>query len=81
MPSTDTLAANADGTPFRDKDGKLLFRPGGHGALIENLNQQDADIVFIKNIDNVVPDPSEERYGPLQTSAGRGVGDRAETHL
>ena len=56
MPSTDTLAANPDGTPFRTKDGKLLFRPGGHGALIENLNQQDADIVFIKNIDNVVPD-------------------------
>ena len=42
--------------PFRDKDGKLLFRPGGHGALIENLNDLDADIVFIKNIDNVVPD-------------------------
>ncbi len=56
LPSTDTLAANPDGTPFRDKDGHLLFRPGGHGALIENLNQQDADIVFIKNIDNVVPD-------------------------
>ena len=56
MPSTDTLAANPDGTPFRTADGKLLFRPGGHGALIENLNQQDADIVFIKNIDNVVPD-------------------------
>ena len=56
LPSTDTLAANPDGTPFRTKDGKLLFRPGGHGALIENLNQQDADIVFIKNIDNVVPD-------------------------
>ena len=56
MPSTDTLAANPDGTPFRTKDGKLLFRPGGHGALIENLNRQDADIVFIKNIDNVVPD-------------------------
>lgn len=56
MPSTDTLAANPDGTPFRTKDGKLLFRPGGHGALIENLNQQEADIVFIKNIDNVVPD-------------------------
>ena len=55
LPSTDTLAANPDGTPFRTKDGKLLFRPGGHGALIENLNQQDADIVFIKNIDNVVP--------------------------
>lgn len=56
LPSTDTIAANPDGTPFRDKDGKLLFRPGGHGALIENLGQQDADIVFIKNIDNVVPD-------------------------
>ena len=56
LPSTDTIAANPDGTPFRDKDGKLLFRPGGHGALIENLNRQDADIVFIKNIDNVVPD-------------------------
>ncbi|MCQ2310477.1 MAG: DUF4301 family protein [Paludibacteraceae bacterium] len=56
MPSTDTLAANPDGTPFRQADGSLLFRPGGHGALIENLNQQDADIVFIKNIDNVVPD-------------------------
>ena len=56
LPSTDTLAANPDGTPFRTKEGKLLFRPGGHGALIENLNRQDADIVFIKNIDNVVPD-------------------------
>ncbi len=56
MPSTDTLAANPDGTPFRTKDGQLLFRPGGHGALIENLNRCEADIVFIKNIDNVVPD-------------------------
>lgn len=55
-PSTDTLAANPDGTPFHTADGKLLFRPGGHGALIQNLNEQDADIVFIKNIDNVVPD-------------------------
>lgn len=55
-PSTDTLAANPDGTPFRTSDGKLLFRPGGHGALIENLNEQNADVIFIKNIDNVVPD-------------------------
>ena len=55
-PATDTLAANPDGTPFRNADGTLLFRPGGHGALINNLNQQAADIVFIKNIDNVVPD-------------------------
>ena len=55
-PSTDTVAANADNTPFRNADGSLLFRPGGHGALIENLNDIDADVVFIKNIDNVVPD-------------------------
>ncbi len=55
-PSTDTVAAAADGTPFRNDDGSILFRPGGHGALIENLNDLDTDIVFIKNIDNVVPD-------------------------
>ena len=55
-PSTDTIAANPDGTPFRTADDKLLFRPGGHGALIENLNEQEADVIFIKNIDNVVPD-------------------------
>lgn len=55
-PQTDTLAANPDGTPFRQSDGHLLFRPGGHGALIENLQERDADVVFIKNIDNVVPD-------------------------
>jgi len=54
-PSTDTVAADMDNNPFRE-DGKLLFRPGGHGALIENLNDLDADIIFIKNIDNVVPD-------------------------
>ena len=54
--STDTLAANLDNTPFRDENGQLLFRPGGHGALIENLNEQNADIIFVKNIDNVVPD-------------------------
>ena len=55
-PSTDTVAANPDNTPFREADGSLLFRPGGHGALIENLNAIEADVIFIKNIDNVVPD-------------------------
>ena len=59
-PSTDTLAADKDGNPFRDKAGNLVFRPGGHGALIENLSEQDADVVFIKNIDNVVPDRLKE---------------------
>ncbi|MBR1688225.1 MAG: DUF4301 family protein [Prevotella sp.] len=55
-PSTDTIAANSDNTPFRNEDGSLLFRPGGHGALIENLNEIAADVIFVKNIDNVVPD-------------------------
>ena len=55
-PSTDTIAATLDNKPFRNEDGTLLFRPGGHGALIENLNDIDADVIFIKNIDNVVPD-------------------------
>ena len=59
-PSTDTIATNPDNTPFRNEDGTLLFRPGGHGALIENLNEIDADVVFIKNIDNVVPDRIKE---------------------
>ena len=54
-PSTDTIAADSENQPFRD-NGKLVFRPGGHGALIENLNDISADVVFIKNIDNVVPD-------------------------
>ena len=58
-PSTDTVAADMESKPFRDK-GKLLFRPGGHGALIENLNDLDADVIFIKNIDNVVPDRLKE---------------------
>lgn len=54
--STDTIAVDMNNAPFREPDGGLLFRPAGHGALIENLNDLDADFVFIKNIDNVVPD-------------------------
>lgn len=52
--STDTIAVSPENQPFRNPDGSLLFRPGGHGALIENLNEQNADIIFIKNIDNVI---------------------------
>ena len=52
--STDTIAVDAKNNPFREAKGKLFFRPGGHGALIENLNNRDADIIFIKNIDNVI---------------------------
>lgn len=55
-PSTDTVAVNPDNTLFRTDEGKLLFRPAGHGALIENLNDLDADLIFIKNIDNVTTD-------------------------
>ena len=55
-PSTDTLAATMDNEPFRTANGSLLFRPGGHGALIQNLSDLQSEVVFIKNIDNVVPD-------------------------
>lgn len=54
-PSTDTIAVDMYNQPYRE-NGNIIFRPGGHGALIENLNEIDADIIFIKNIDNVVPD-------------------------
>jgi hypothetical protein len=59
-PDTDTLAVDLKNRPFRRPDGSLLFRPGGHGALLENLNQFQGDIVFIKNIDNVVTDDHRE---------------------
>lgn len=55
-PSTDTIAATPGNEPFRNEDGSILFRPGGHGALLENVNEFDHDLIFIKNIDNVVPD-------------------------
>ena len=55
-PSTDTVAVDLDGNPFRDADGELLFRPGGHGALLDNLGRCGADLAYVKNIDNVVPD-------------------------
>lgn len=56
-PATDTLALTEEDELFRKEDGSLLFRPGGHGALISNLGElPDADVVFIKNIDNVEPD-------------------------
>ncbi len=54
--STDTIAVTPDNEPFKDDAGNFVFRPGGHGALLNNLNKLDADIVFIKNIDNIVPD-------------------------
>ncbi len=59
-PSTDTLAITPAGDPFRTDERRLLFRPGGHGALLRNLSRLDGDVVFIKNIDNVRPQHAHE---------------------
>ncbi|MEM9293532.1 MAG: DUF4301 family protein [Acidobacteriota bacterium] len=59
-PATDTVALGEHGEPFRDRDENLLLRPGGHGSLIGNLERLLGDVVFIKNIDNVVPDHRKE---------------------
>ncbi|MCP4457679.1 MAG: DUF4301 family protein [Cytophagales bacterium] len=53
---TDTVAVDLNNVPIKDPNGDMLFRPAGHGALLENLDALDADLIFIKNIDNVVPD-------------------------
>ena len=58
--STDTIAVDMENRPFRDDQGRLVFRPGGHGALLENLNHLGGEIVFIKNIDNVLPDSRKQ---------------------
>lgn len=66
--ATDTIAVDEHNMPFRNADGSLVFRPGGHGALISNLNQLDTDLIFIKNIDNIVPDrlrPENLKYKML----------------
>ena len=68
--STDTIAVNPDNTPFRGDDGKLLFRPAGHGALLSNIAQIDADLIFVKTIDNVTTDALQERYSALQGGTG-----------
>ncbi len=59
--STDTIAVDMNNQPFREADGSILFRPGGHGALIENLNDREGEVIFIKNIDNIVPDRLKEQ--------------------
>ncbi len=82
--STDTVAGDSENNPFRNEDGSILFRPGGHGALIENLNELDADVVFIKNIDNVVPDhlkPDTVTYKKLLAGILVAVQSRVFTYL
>jgi len=68
--STDTIALTPKNEPFRDADGSILFRPSGHGALLENLNNLDADIIFIKNIDNVVVFKFEEEVAQYKKMLG-----------
>ena len=83
-PSTDTVAATAENELFRTKDGNLVFRPGGHGALIENLNDIDSAVVFIKNIDNVVPDSNRKatiKYKKILAGVLINVHDTVQTYL
>ncbi len=68
--STDTIAVDLKDRPFRTRDGRLLFRPGGHGALLANLNDLKADLVFVKNVDNVVPDRAKEGTGLFKQALG-----------
>lgn len=82
-PSTDTVAVNPDNTPFIE-DGHLLFRPGGHGALIANLNDIESAVVFIKNIDNVVPDSKRDatvRYKQVLGGYMMQLHDKIEHYL
>jgi len=68
--STDTISVDFENNIFRNDDGSLLFRPGGHGALIENLNDLKGDIIFIKNIDNIVPDKYKEQTYTYKKAIG-----------
>ena len=81
---TDTIAVDLKNKPFKDKEGKLAFRPAGHGALLSNLNDLDADVVFIKNIDNVVPDRIKETtvlYKKVIASYLMGIQDKSFHYL
>jgi hypothetical protein len=81
-PSTDTIAVDMENVPFRDDRGNLVFRPGGHGALIENLGDLKENIVFIKNIDNVVPDHLRETtYLYKKALGGLVIKLQKQTHL
>ncbi|MGV8963469.1 MAG: DUF4301 family protein [Candidatus Saccharimonadaceae bacterium] len=82
-PSTDTIAVDLDNKPFRDEE-ELLFRPGGHGALIENLNDLQSDIVFVKNIDNIVLDrykDNEAKYKKMLAGVLVDTQDKAFKYL
>ena len=69
-PSTNMLAVDENGLPFRDEDGNLVFRPGGHGTLLGNMNKLNADFIFIRNIDNVAPQPLWKKIVPYHKMMG-----------
>nr|WP_315151029.1 DUF4301 family protein [uncultured Flavobacterium sp.] len=77
--ATDILAVDGSNNPFRDENGKLLFRPGGHGALIENLNNLDGDVIFVKNIDNVIQ--SHVEINTLYKKALAGIMIELQQHI
>lgn len=82
--STDTIAVTPKDKPFRNEDKSLLFRPSGHGALLKNLNELDADIIFIKNIDNVVVKKYKEevaKYKRVLAGILLGLQEKAFKHL
>jgi hypothetical protein len=68
--ATDILAVDEKNRPVRDGRGRLIFRPGGHGALLQNLNDLEADFIFVKNIDNIVPAPFLETIVPFKKMLG-----------
>lgn len=83
-PATDTLAVDMGNQPFRGADGGLLFRPAGHGALLENLNRVDAERVFIKNIDNVAAEGRKAdtvRHKMILSGLLDELVEQAHTHL
>ncbi len=69
-PSTSIVAADGQSRPFRDEDGGLVFRPGGHGALLQNLQAIDADLIFVKNIDNISPESLQKKILPCKKALG-----------
>lgn len=69
-PDTNILAVDEHDQPFRDVQGRLVFRPGGHGALLKNMNSLDADLIFVKNIDNIVPAHLLEKILPYKKMLG-----------
>jgi hypothetical protein len=68
--ATNIIAVDYYNKPLRDRDGKLVFRPGGHGALLDNLNKIDADLIFIKNIDNIIPERLCDKIIPYKKMLG-----------